>query len=187
LVQKYEFVQHETWSRYLHGWARSASEGLSMVIQMERAVSDFQATGGETRLSRFLGLIAARYFELAQVEKAEATWAEAMSKMEQHLEYFWAAELYRLKGEMILKQGSGRQWKAETWLQRALETAHSQQAKSLELRAAASLSRLWQQQGRYAQAHRLLSQVYDWFTEGFTTPDLQEAKALLDQLANPAH
>jgi predicted ATPase len=71
---------------------------------------------------------------------------------------------------------------AETWLQRALDVARRQEAKSLELRAAMSLSRLWQQQGKRTEAHELLAPIYSWFTEGFDTADLQEAKALLDEL-----
>ncbi len=76
-----------------------------------------------------------------------------------------------------------RQAEAETWLQRALDVARRQEAKSLELRAAMSLSRLWQQQGKQAEARELLAPIYGWFTEGFDTEDLQEAKALLDELA----
>jgi predicted ATPase len=72
---------------------------------------------------------------------------------------------------------------AETWLQRALDVARRQEAKSLELRAAMSLARLWQEQGKRAEAHALLAPIYSWFTEGFDTADLQEAKALLEALA----
>ena len=83
---------------------------------------------------------------------------------------------------MLLQTGT-RQAEAEAWLQRALEVARRQEAKSLELRAAMSLSRLWHQQGKRREAHDLLAEVYAWFTEGFDTADLQEAKALLEELA----
>jgi predicted ATPase len=91
-------------------------------------------------------------------------------------------ELYRLKGELLLQHTVADQEAAEACFQHALDVAHHQQAKSLELRAAMSLSRLWQLQGKRAQAHALLAPIYNWFTEGFDTADLQEAKALLDAL-----
>ena len=80
---------------------------------------------------------------------------------------------------MLLRQPGTPQAEAEAWLQRALEVARRQEAKSLELRAAMSLARLWQQQGKRAEAYALLAPIYGWFTEGFDTADLQEAKALL--------
>ena len=103
--------------------------------------------------------------------------------MEQHEERWWEAEVYRLRGVLLLRQPGTPQAEAEAWLQRALDVARRQEAKSLELRAAMSLSRLWQQQGKRAEAHALLAPIYGWFTEGFDTADLQEAKALLDELA----
>jgi predicted ATPase len=84
---------------------------------------------------------------------------------------------------LLLSLSADNQAEAEGCLHQALAVAHRQQAKSLELRAATSLSRLWQQQGKRAEAHHLLAEIYDWFTEGFDTPDLQEAKALLEELA----
>ena len=87
------------------------------------------------------------------------------------------------RGVLLLRQPGTPQAEAETWLQRALDVARHQEAKSLELRAAMSLARLWQQQDKCAEAHELLAPVYGWFTEGFDTADLQEAKALLAELA----
>jgi predicted ATPase len=94
----------------------------------------------------------------------------------------WEAELYRLRGELLLQQTVAQPGKAEVCFQQALAVARRRQAKSWELRAAMSLSRLWQQQGKRAEAHELLAPVYGWFTEGFDTADLQEAKALLEAL-----
>ena len=88
----------------------------------------------------------------------------------------------RLWGVLLLRQPGTPQAEAETWLQRALDVARRQEAKSLELRAATSLARLWQQQGKRREAHDLLAPIYGWFTEGFDTADLQEARALLDIL-----
>jgi predicted ATPase len=102
--------------------------------------------------------------------------------VEQQEERWWEAEVYRLQGVLLLRQPETPQEEAEAWLQRALDVARRQGAKSLELRAAMSLSRLWQQQGKGLEARGLLAQVYGWFTEGFDTADLQEAKALLDAL-----
>ena len=112
--------------------------------------------------------------------------------MEKTGDRFWKAELYRLKGELLLQQAPTRRrakdtqhlWEeAEGCLHQALNIARRQQAKSLELRAALSLSRVWQQQGKQAEACVLLAPIYSWFTEGFDTADLQEARALLEALA----
>ena len=96
---------------------------------------------------------------------------------------WYEAELHRIKGELLLQQVVPDAPQAEACFQQALTIARRQQAKSLELRAAMSLSRLWQQQGKRAEARQLLTGVYGWFIEGFDTPDLQEARALLDALA----
>ena len=89
---------------------------------------------------------------------------------------------HRLRGVLLLRQPGTPQAEAEAWLRRALDVARRQEAKSLELRAVMSLARLWQQQGKHAEAHELLAPIYGWFTEGFDTADLQEAKALLEEL-----
>jgi len=109
--------------------------------------------------------------------------AEAHTHVEQHEERWWEAEVCRLRGVLLLRQTGTQQEEAETWLQRALDVARRQEAKALELRAAMSLARLWQQQGPRDQAREVLAPIYGWFTEGFDTADLQEAKALLDALA----
>jgi predicted ATPase len=87
---------------------------------------------------------------------------------------------------LLLRQPGTPQAEAEAWLQRALDVARRQEAKALELRAAMSLSRLWQKQGKQTEARELLAPIYGWFTEGFDTVDLQEAKALLDELGGAA-
>jgi len=113
--------------------------------------------------------------------------AEALTMVEKNEERWNEADLYRLKGELTLQQSSvqsleSRGREAEGCFLKAIEIARKQQAKSLELRAAMSLARLWQEQGKQHEAHTLLSDIYNWFTEGFDTKDLQEAKALLDEL-----
>jgi predicted ATPase len=108
---------------------------------------------------------------------------EAHTLMEQQEERYWEAEVCRLRGVLLLRQPGTPQAEAETWLQRALDVARHQEAKSLELRVAMSLARLWQQQGKRAEAYALLTPIYGWFTEGFDTVDLQKAKMLLEALA----
>jgi predicted ATPase len=120
---------------------------------------------------------------LGHTEDGLQALAEAHTLVEQHEERWWEAEIYRLRGVLLLRQPGTPQAEAETWFQRALDVARRQQAKSLELRAAMSLSRLWQQQGKQTEARELLAPVYGWFTEGFDTSDLQDAKALLEALA----
>jgi predicted ATPase len=120
---------------------------------------------------------------LGHVEDGLQVLAEAHTLVEQHEEHWWEAEIARLRGVLLLPQPGTPQTEAETWMQQALDVARRQEAKSLELRAAMSLSRLWQRQGKRAEAHQLLAEVYSWFTEGFDTADLQEAKALLDKLS----
>ena len=103
--------------------------------------------------------------------------------VEQYEDRWWEAEIYRLRGVLLLRQPGTSQAEAATWLQRALDVARRQEAKSLELRAAMSMARLWQSKNKHQEAHELLAPVYNWFTEGFDTADLQEAKALLAELA----
>ena len=103
--------------------------------------------------------------------------------MEQHEDRWWEAEIVRLRGVLLLRQLGTQQAEAEACFQRALDVARRQEAKSLELRAAMSLSHLWQQQGKQAAARELLEPIYGWLTEGFDTADLQEAKELLEELA----
>jgi predicted ATPase len=98
-------------------------------------------------------------------------------------EHFYEAEVYRLQGELLWARSAEDHAEVEGAFRQALAIARRQQAKSLELRASMSLSRLWQQQGRRAEAYALLAPIYGWFTEGFDTADLQEAKALLNALA----
>jgi len=146
-----------------------------------------------------LGLLAEAYGCVGQTEAGLTVLADALAGVARTGERLWEAELYRLKGELLLQPGdqgleSGvltadaglqtRDAEAEACFRQALDIARRQQAKSLELRAAMSLSRLWQHQGKRAAAYELLAPVYGWFTEGFDTADLQEAKALLDELVS---
>jgi predicted ATPase len=126
---------------------------------------------------------------VGQAEEGLTALAEALTVVHKSGERFYEAELYRLKGELTLQQGEMHgsrshdvEAEAEACFQKAIEITRKQHAKSLELRAVMSLARLWQQQGKRAEAHQLLSAIYGWFTEGFDTKDLQEAKSLLAAL-----
>jgi predicted ATPase len=106
-----------------------------------------------------------------------------MTAVQTTKESWWEADLHRIAGEVALKSPEPDAAKAEAYFERALAVARQQQAKSLELRAAMSMARLWRDQGKRQQARELLAPVYGWFTEGFDTLDLKEAKALLEELA----
>ena len=130
----------------------------------------------------FLPGWARRMGRVGQAEEGLRLLAEALAHVDHTGERYYEAEVYRLKGELLLRQAVPDAPQAEACFQQALAVARRQQAKSWELRAAMSLSRLWQQQGKRAEARELLAPIYSWFTEGFDTPDLQEAKALLEEL-----
>jgi class 3 adenylate cyclase/predicted ATPase len=168
----------------LRGWALALQgQGEEGMAQVRQGIASMRATGQATVVPYFCTVLADVAAHLGHTEDGLQALAEAHTLVEQHEERYWEAEIYRLRGVLLLRQTGTPQAEAETWLQRALDVALHQEAKSLELRAAMSLCRLWQQQGKRAEAHALLAPVYGWFTEGFDTADLQEAKALLDELA----
>jgi predicted ATPase len=122
--------------------------------------------------------------ELGQFDGAWYCVGEAMSVAETTKERWWDAEINRVAGEIALKSPKAGPPKAEDYFERALSVARRQQAKSFELRAAMSMARLWRDQGKLQQARELLAPVYGWFTEGFDTRDLKEAKALLEEFGS---
>jgi predicted ATPase len=173
----------------LRGWALAAQgqreEGSA---QIRQGLAAFRATGAELNRTYYLALLAEAYGQAGQTNEGLHVLSEALTGVHSGRERWWEAELYRLRGELLLQAGCGVQnaaWTAEESFRQALDTARRQQAKSLELRAAMSLGRLWQQQGKRAAAHRLLTEVYDWFTEGFDTADLRETRSLLAELSSP--
>jgi predicted ATPase len=129
-----------------------------------------------------LALLAEASAQVGQYEAGFTLLAEALAVANDTGERRWDAELHRLKGELLLARATEHNPEAETCFRQALDIARHQQAKSLELRAAMSLSRLWRQQGKRQAAHDLLAPIYSWFTEGFDTADLQDARALLTVL-----
>jgi predicted ATPase len=145
-------------------------------------VTAFRSTGAGNFIPLYLSCAAQAYAELGQFDDACRRIEEAMTTVEATEERWWEAEVNRLAGEIALRWQQPGVSKAEAHFDRALAVARAQQAKSWELRAAMSMARLWRDQGKRQQAHDLLAPVYGWFTEGFDTLDLKQAKALLNEL-----
>jgi predicted ATPase len=147
-------------------------------------ITAYRSTGSTIWLPFYLAVLAKTNAEVGQLEDAWRWMEEAMSLMESTGEKWSEAEINRLAGEIALLSPAPRKEKAGAQFMQALEIARQQQAKSWVLRAAMSLARLWRSQGKVQQARELLAPVYGWFTEGFDTRDLKEAKAFLDELAS---
>jgi class 3 adenylate cyclase/predicted ATPase len=178
------FPQWAAMGRSLRGWALALQgQGEEGMTQVRQEIVAYRATGTTLAVPYFYSLLAEVCDHLGHLEDGLQALAEAHTLVEQREDRWWEAEIARLRGAMLLRQTGTQQGEAEIWLQRALDVARRQQAKSLELRAAMSLARLWQQQGQRDEARELLTPIYGWFTEGFDTADLQEAKALLDSLS----
>jgi TOMM system kinase/cyclase fusion protein len=185
------------------GWALAEQgQGEEGIAQIRQGLAAWRATGAEIKWTYYLTLLAEAYGKAGHVDKGLTVLAEALTILDKSGERRWEAELYRLYGELSLHIGEADTGRAgdkhilsdssmprvpvsspQEAFQKAVDIARKQQARSLELRAAMSLSQLWQQQGRGAEARQLLGEIYGWFTEGFDTADLQEAKALLETLS----
>jgi predicted ATPase len=183
LAQEQGFPYWMAIGSLLRGWALAhqgqAKEGIE---QLTQGLSAFRATGAEHLQPYWLALLAEAHGTLGEPEEGLAVLAEALTLVDTTGERWYEPELYRLKGELLLQQSSDNHTEAEPYFHQAIGIAQNQQAKSFELRAATSLARLWQQQGKRQEAYDLLAPVYGWFTEGFDTADLIDAKALLDAL-----
>ena len=151
------------------------------IVQMREGISELRSIGTLFSLLTFFAGLADAFARCGNVDDGLAVIEEGLAMMRSGGERFSLPEIHRIQGKLLLA-GSDRD-AAETAFREALSIAHAQQAKSLELRAATSLARLWRDQGRRAEAHDILAPVYGWFTEGFDTLDLKEAKAMLDELA----
>ena len=184
-----------------YGWALAMQgQHTEGIAQLQRGLANFRATGAEADLPRFLALLAEAYCKIDQKDDALSALTEALSQAEKTQNCNYQAELYRLKGTLTVQTGAPEdqaqvpetfrassirqaEGEAEECFHRAIDIARRQAAKSLELRAVTSLARLWQQQGRKEEARNMLTETYQWFTEGFDTADLKDAKALLDDLS----
>lgn len=168
----------------MHGWASAEQEEAKAGLKkIRQGMAAAQATKSNVFWPYYLALQAEIYGQIGQPEAGLAVLTEAFAIVDKTEERFWEAELYRLRGELLRQLEAGNEAEAEKDFFQAIEVARRQEAKSLELRAVMSLSRLWQSQGRQAEAHQMLADTFGWFTEGFDTLDLQEAKALLAVLS----
>jgi tetratricopeptide (TPR) repeat protein len=180
LGEKYEFEFYLRVGRMYQGWTQAQCgdprKGVSLVresINGHRANGNRQfETYWRSMLAETLALAGDIHMALSEVDAA-LTYADESGNV------YWSAHLLKLKGDYVFAR-SGSAVEAEAWYRCALEVARSQGARSLELRAVIALARLWQKQGKCVEAHALLSEIYNWFTEGFDTADLKEAEALLD-------
>jgi class 3 adenylate cyclase/predicted ATPase len=186
----------------IRGWALTEQgRGGEGIAQIHQGLTAWRATAAKGALPLFLALLAEAYGKTGQAKEGLNVLAEALELVQKTEERRFEAELYRLKGELTLQkfQVQGLKFQvqespvsgvrspeseAEEYFSLAIEISQRQQAKSLELRATVSLARLWQTQGKQHEAHQMLSDIYNWFTEGCDTRDLQEAKTLLDELSH---
>ena len=189
LATEHEFPHWRQYGEMLHGWA-SAQRGHTEegIAEIQQGLDGQRAIETELGRTMYLSYLVESYEKAGRPEEGLHALAEALDAVEKRGERYCEADLYRLKGELTLQSKveglkSKVEEEAEACFYNALDVARGQEAKSLELRAATSLALLWQQQGKTAEAHDLLAPVYNWFTEGFDTADLQDAKALLDRLS----
>jgi predicted ATPase len=147
-------------------------------------IAAWTSTGSTASMPTFSSHLAIAYADLGQLDEAWKSLDEALTAIETSKERWYEAEAYRTAGEIALLSPDPDAAKAEAYFERALQIARRQQAKSWELRAAMSMARLWRDQGKRDKARDLLAPVYGWFTEGFNTRDLKEARALLDALSS---
>ncbi len=191
------FAQMAAMGTTLRGWAL-AEEGQveKGIAQMREGLAAFHTTGAELGQPYYLALLAEAYGKGGQAQEGLSVLAEALAAAHRTGQRVYEAELYRIKGELLLNAERGTRnaefiqrssfsvhRSAKECFQQAITIARHQSARSLELRAVMSLARLWQRQGKKKQACQRLAQIYNWFTEGFDTADLQEAKTLLEELA----
>jgi serine/threonine protein kinase/predicted ATPase len=182
LCQEQGFMAFVVWGTIWRGWALT-TRGEEGIAQMWQGLAGWRALGGELWRPTLLALLADAYGKAGRSAKALAVLAEALALANKNGERPYEAELYRLKGEFLLASPTENQAEAEACFRQAIAIARRQSAKSLELRAVMSLSRLYQKQGKQAEARPMLAEIYGWFTEGLDTADLVEAAAQLTSLA----
>ena len=182
LATEQGFTMWNAHGTFLRGWSLLAQGQAAGSAEMRQGLAAYQALGARAMIPYCCSLLAATAGQAWGTEAEEQVLTEALAVVHQTGERWVEAELYRLQGQLLLQQAVPDAQHSAMCLQKALSIARSQHAKSWELRAAISLARLWQQQGKRQEAHDLLAPVYHWFTEGFDTADLQDAKALLEAL-----
>jgi predicted ATPase len=187
LAVEHGFSFWQAGANVLGGWATFAcGKAEAGAEQLRAGFIDWLATDSVTYQTYYLGLLAEVLYAQGQVREPLRLLEEALALAQQTGEGLYEAELYRLRGEFMARDKSeaeARAHSAETNFHKALDIARRQAAKSLELRAAMSLARLYRQQNRQSEIQPTLAECYHWFTEGFDTPDLQEARILLEQIS----
>jgi len=165
------------------GWALAEQgQAETGIAQIRQGLAASQTTGAEVLRVLQLAVLAEAYRRAGRAQEGLAVLAEALATVDRTGERLFEAQVHRLKGDLLRMQGA-QAAEVEQCYRQAMAVARTQQAKSWELRAAVSLCRLWQAQGKPQEARALLAGTYSWFTEGFDTPDLQEARALLKELS----
>jgi class 3 adenylate cyclase/predicted ATPase len=175
------------WGMIVRGWALAEQDAVEEgIAQLRKGIADFQETGGNQQMTYSLALLTEAYTRKGCPAEALAILTAALAMAGQSGELYYHAELHRLKGELMLKElcrpTAESQLQAEMAFKQAIKIAREQSAKSLELRATVSLARLLRDSGRRDEARSILTDIYNWFTEGFDTADLKDAKALLGEL-----
>jgi len=184
LSKKQGFTLQEAIAVVCRGWALAKQGRMEEGIpQIRQGLAAIQATGGKLWQLRSLALLVDAYGEARQPEEGLSTLVEALDLTTRTGRVVSRPELYRLKGELLLMQNGSNTAEAQICFEQAIEEARKQSAKSFELRATMSLARLLASQGKRDAARAMLAEIYDWFTEGFDTADLKDAKALLDELS----
>jgi len=183
LATKHGLVRHVALGTLFQGTALAGQgQYAAGLAQMRQGLEAYRATGSVSGMSGHLAQLADTYGKAGEVDEGMLLVTEALALVDITGKRHTEAELHRLQGELLLRQAAPEAPAAEACFQRALDVAHRQQAKWWELRAAMSLAQLWQRQGKRAEARALLAEIYGWFTEGFDTADLQDARRLLDAL-----
>jgi predicted ATPase len=199
LAEQLGSPQYLGWGMFLRGWARVESgEDAPGFAEMQEAMDELARIESGIRAPLFFSLLAESLRKVGRHDEAVGALGLGVAQAEQQGQHFYDAELHRLRAEIIAERGLRNadspspnpqseirvpQSEAETLFGHALEIARRQEAKTFELRAATSLARLWQRQGKREDARALLAPLYAWFTEGFDTRDLQDARILLDELS----
>jgi predicted ATPase len=182
LCADHGFAYYAAWATLLQGWAvAEQGESEAGIVQMQQGLAALRAMGAGLREPYYLGLLAEAHGRGGHIAAGLRLLDEALAIVHENEEGATEAESYRLQGELLWRQGADEH-EVEVCFRQASAVARQQQARSLELRAATSLARLWQRQGRGEAARQQLAACYHWLTEGFDTLDLQEAKDLLNDL-----
>jgi predicted ATPase len=185
LCAEHGFTYWSALAAIFRGWAMAEQgrndEGMA---QIQEGLAGIRATGSQLNRPYFLCLLAEACTKSGLIDDGLGALMEALAAVDEHENRQYEAEIHRLKGELLLKQDDSNATEAQSWFERAIEIARSQSGKSLELRATLSLARLLVKQAKRDEARAMLAEIYNWFTEGFDTADLKDAKALLDKLGN---